>query len=176
MRKAFNFRILIIALATGLIPMASYGFALSENEAFKAEIRNAVARAKDFKRVQEKRKREEAQAEKFADQARSEREKIEQIRERDRARYVEWRARQPDESTEEARREKINLERVAKEEAKMEANRKRYVEKRETVRRTLEKEGHINETLEYGLQFNRENLVKSQGATGSTTTDSTVTD
>jgi hypothetical protein len=167
MRKAFDFRILIIAATVlGLLPAPAFGFGLSENESFKQDVRAAVARAKDFKRTQEQMKKEEGQYERFADQARRDREKFDEIRERERERYVEWRAKQPDQATEDERREKIFLEKMAKEEARMEKSRQRYVEKRETVRRVREKDGFINEIEEYGLEYKPENLARKNGEPG----------
>jgi hypothetical protein len=141
--------VLVVLFALACRPAKA--FMVSEDQQFQADIDEAKARSKDFKRTMERIDSDEKEIE-AAGKGQGElrvREATEQ--ERLRRDYVRERNNLPS--------AELALERLEREDDKlkerdvkaMEANRREYVQKRDRVRHVLERDAYIDEKLEYGL-------------------------
>lgn len=154
--RTFGFRstiltALMIAASTLIVGPRGNAFVTSEEEQFKADIREAISRARDFQRTMDRLKQEEIERERLGYLEKERKKREEEMRERARAAYVAERDRRPDPEIERERLERAYQRLLEQEERKREEARIRYIQARDRMREVLRREAYINEMVEYGL-------------------------
>lgn len=160
MSKAFEtalsglFRAILAGVAVGALAGSAdaWAFGRSEEEMMKIDVQEAKARARDFKRHQERMARVSEERERAVNEIRKKRERDEAAAEALREKYLKVR---PDYDKEQAKRDKLEVEferKKADQERQLDQVRYDYLKKREKVRKTIESEAFIDEAEEYEIK------------------------
>ncbi len=154
--------ILVISVAFGAVADAR-AFGGSEEERWKWEVKEAKARANDFRQHLGRTTAADRDREEAATEAKKARVRGEVEDERALAAFIKERDAKPDPGKLEDKREK-EFERIQALDAReMESSRQGYVRVRNRVREVLKRDAHIDEALEYGLRYDPTTRAKPKG-------------
>lgn len=146
------FVLVLVGLGSVLaLPRTAFAFVRSEDELMRAEVAEAKARAKDFKKYQERVAQRERDRNRGVEEIKAERRRFEELQERTRKAYVERRGDPDQAERERERREAEDQKRLDREAEKMEARRLEYLKKRARVEATIEREAFIDPAEEYDI-------------------------
>jgi hypothetical protein len=123
----------------------------SEDAQFRGDLKEATARARDFKKTIEDRDREVKELERAGYGEAAKRVEADRARDEIRRDFIRERNNQPSQELAHDRLEHEDDLEKEKEQKQMEEYRKEYVRKRDSVRAVIEHDAHIDENLEYGL-------------------------
>lgn len=148
MRSLIVIALLLILTAA---PRLARAYGSSERDEMKADIREAINRARDFSRQKVEEATEDLERQKGAKEVKEKRAKFEAEQEAEREEFVRERNERPSDFLTQARLERAFDEEKVLEDREMERSRKQYSKDHKKVERIIEKKAYINENEEYGL-------------------------